>query len=57
MAIKKSKELSASTSNNHHFRIHDQAILMHGIHAPRSVCDTERDRRLHRDPLSEEELQ
>jgi hypothetical protein len=26
-------------------------------HIPRSVCDTERDRRQHRDPLEEEELQ
>jgi hypothetical protein len=32
-------------------------IFTHRKHVPRSVCDTERDRRQHKDPLKEEELQ
>jgi hypothetical protein len=57
MVIKKSKELHASTFNNHKFEVCTQDVFTHSMHTPRSVCDTERDRRLHRDPLNEEELE
>ncbi len=35
----------------------EQNYIISGKHAPRSVCDTERDRRQHRDPLKEDEMQ
>jgi len=45
MVIKKSQNL------------HDSSCNVESSKVPRSVCDTERDRRQHKDPLKEEELQ
>ena len=54
MAIKKSHSLHHSTLNAESPKIFSRELF---THIPRSVCDTERDRRHHRDPLKEEELQ
>ena len=54
MAIKKSLGLHNSTFNAESPKIISREFLMH---IPRSACDTERDRRHHRDPLKEEALQ
>jgi hypothetical protein len=54
MAIKKSRGLHHSTFNAESPRIFSREFF---TSVPRSVCDTERDRRHHRDPLKEEELQ
>lgn len=56
MDIKKSS-LHHSTFNLESPKVFSRDIFTSRRHAPRSVCDTERDRRQHRDPLKEEELQ
>lgn len=56
MVIKKSQSMLQSTSNIESSEVH-KLDLTYGKHVPRSVCDTERDRRQHKDPLKEEEMQ
>jgi hypothetical protein len=57
MAIKKSRSLHHLTYNIESSEVFSRDIFTYRKHVPRSVCDTERDRRQHRDPLNEEELQ
>ena len=57
MVGKGSHRLNASTFNGEPFKIHSLKIFIKRKHVPRSVCDTERDRRRNRDPLKDEELQ
>ncbi len=57
MVIKKSESMLHSTSNMESSKVHRLDLISYGKHAPRSVCDTERDRRQHKDPLKEEEMQ
>jgi hypothetical protein len=56
MATKK-LSLNHSTLNVESPKIFGQDLLKYRRHVPRSVCDTERDRRQHKDPMNEEELQ
>ena len=57
MVMKKSQSLQHSICNIESSKVPIQDIITHRKHIPRSVCDTERDRRQHRDPLKEEEMQ
>lgn len=57
MVIRKSQNLDHSTFNVESSKVLSRDIFTYRRHVPRSVCDTERDRRQHRDPLKEEELQ
>ena len=57
MVMKKSQSLQHSICNIESSKVPIQDIITYRKHIPRSVCDTERDRRQHRDPLKEEEMQ
>ncbi len=56
ISIKKSQSMRHSNFSKEPNEVVSQDISTYKRHLPRSVCDTERDRRLHRDPLKEEEL-
>ncbi len=56
MVVKGSHKIHASTFNGKPFEISSRIDFMNKRHAPRSVCDTERDRRRNLDPLKDEEL-
>lgn len=56
MVIKKSQNLDHSTLNVESSKALSRDTFTDRRHVPRSVCDTERDRRQQRDPLKEEEL-
>jgi hypothetical protein len=57
IVTKKAQSVQHSTFNREPCEVFSQDISTIKQHPPRSVCDTERDRRLHRDPLKEEELE
>jgi hypothetical protein len=57
MVMKKSLSMLNSTSNIESSNVPKLDFKTYRKHVPRSVCDTERDRRQHRDPLKEEEMQ
>ncbi len=56
MVIKNLSKLQ-STNNIKSPNVAKRDDIISAKHAPRSVCDTERDRRQHRDPLKEDEMQ
>jgi hypothetical protein len=56
MVMKKTQNLAHSTFDLESSKVHSRDNFTYRKHVPRSVCDTERDRRQHRDPLKEEEL-
>ena len=57
MVIKNLQKISATTFNGKTFEVSNRKDFLRKKHAPRSVCDSERDRRRGKDPLSDEEQQ
>jgi len=57
MVIKNLQKIFATTFNGKTFEVSNRKDFLRKKHAPRSVCDSERDRRSGKDPLSDEEQQ
>jgi hypothetical protein len=57
MAIKNLQKIFATTFDGKPFEVSNRKAFLCKKHAPRSVCDSERDRRRGKDPLSDEEMQ
>ncbi len=57
MGIRKSRKLDVHTLSPRPLTISSTDVFVNRRHAPRSVCDTERDRLQNKNPMTEEELQ
>ena len=57
MAIKHFQKIFATTFDGKPFEVSNRKAFLCKEHVPRSVCDSERDRRRGKDPLSDEEMQ
>jgi hypothetical protein len=55
--VKNLHKISVETVDKKHIEVSIEQDFFNTRHVPRSVCDSERDRRNGRDPLKEEELQ
>ena len=54
MVTKNLQKIVATTFNGKPFEVSNRQDFLRKKHAPRSVCDSERDRRKGEDPLSDE---